>query len=229
MVYQTVIRRSHSYQQKRQHVIDLTTPPPVQFIRPGMVLVNEDVVLQPKDTTITDTDQWPSYAMRQVNIVLQGTSERVSLLEAHAGQPVKVSGKLETIPPEQQHQGTRNHILHDLEQATNFLSEVKDAQYRTVTVELENVTTYAFAEYDDGSYGFWAEGKAGWFEVKTPAGPYQRKFHEMSEAASMFYVLADKVKRARKDFSKVDVKGLEKFAAALFKDVGPSMCGIHPR
>lgn len=85
-------------------------------------------------------------------------------------------------------------------------------------MELRNVTTYAFAEYEDGSYGFWAAGKAGWFEIQSPASSYKETYSLMNEAASMFYMLADKLRRAIKKRPKLNAKELEKYTRVLFKE-----------
>lgn len=103
---------------------------------------------------------------------------------------------------------------------------VKDEKYKMKTVELHNVTNYAFAEYDDGTFGFWAAGKAGWFEIKNALGPYQQTLAEMNEAAAMFYIMVDKTRRGRRDPSKFRVKELEKYATGLAKDVYHNVKGL---
>jgi len=60
---------------------------------------------------------------------------------------------------------------------------------------LDNVTTYAFAQYDDGTCGFWAAGKAGWFEFQSPTTSYKITYSKMSEAATIFYMLADRLRK----------------------------------
>jgi hypothetical protein len=96
---------------------------------------------------------------------------------------------------------------------------VKNEKYKMKTIELYNVTKYAFAEYDDGTFGFWAAGKAGWFEITDALGLYQQTLAEMNEAASMFYIMADKTRRGRRDPSRMSVKDLDKYATGLAKDV----------
>ena len=108
-------------------------------------------------------------------------------------------------------------------EAADFALPVKDPKYKTKTVDIMNVTNYAFAEYDDGSFGFWAAGKAGWFEIKSASGPYSQTLLEMNEAASMFYTIADKTRRGRKIPSRMSEKDLFKYTAALAKDVCPSL------
>lgn len=78
---------------------------------------------------------------------------------------------------------------------------------------------YAFAEYQDGSYGFWAAGKAGWFEIKEPVAAFQRSYNMMKEAASMFYLLADKLRRVHKGMPKPTVRKLNEYAKHIFREV----------
>lgn len=87
-------------------------------------------------------------------------------------------------------------------------------------IELDHVTTYAFAEYDDGTCGFWAAGKAGWFEIQSPHASYKATYDKMNEAASIFYMLADKMRRAHKMYPKLSNKALNKYAGSVFQDVG---------
>lgn len=96
---------------------------------------------------------------------------------------------------------------------------VRDPKYKTRTIELTDITTYAFAEFEDGSHGFWAAGKAGWFEIKDPIVPFQRTFDMMNEAASIFYLLVDKMKRARRTSLNSTAKYIDQYAAKIFKDV----------
>ena len=96
---------------------------------------------------------------------------------------------------------------------------VKNDNYRSKLMQLTHITTYAFAEYEDGTYGFWAAGKAGWFELKSPVPIYKPVFETMHEAASMFYMLADKLRKAHKTNPKLSAKGLDRYSNAIFRDV----------
>ena len=102
---------------------------------------------------------------------------------------------------------------------TDSVNSVKDKRYREKSIELRNVTTYAFAEYEDGSYGFWAAGKAGWFEIQSPASSFKETYSLMNEAASMFYMLADKLRRAIRKRPKLNARELDKYTRVLFKEV----------
>ena len=90
--------------------------------------------------------------------------------------------------------------------------------YRNKVIELTDVTTYAYAEYDDGSFGFWAAGKAGWFELRDPAPAYKHMFASMNEATAMFYTIADKTTRAYKSHRTMSAKAVASYATVVFKD-----------
>ena len=98
-----------------------------------------------------------------------------------------------------------------------MLLTVKLPNYTDLHIEIPKVILYAFAEYDDGSYGFWAAGEAGWFELETTVSSYKRIFDEMCVGASMLYFLVDKSRRSRKtDFTRTE---LTKHTERIFKDV----------
>ena len=69
------------------------------------MLVREDAVLEPKDPSIENCDDWPTYSLRKIKITSHVTGEPVSLLKAHKDHPVKVVGYLEPIDSEQSHLG----------------------------------------------------------------------------------------------------------------------------
>ena len=82
---------------------------------------------------------------------------------------------------------------------------------------------YAFAEYLDGTYGFWAAGKAGWFEFDSFAPAYRSIYDRMNEASSLFYMLADRMKKAKfKAAASMDGPKLEKYMQSVFRDVRSS-------
>lgn len=201
--------------------IDLTIPEPEGAVNQTSMAISEEDIVEAKDPEIKDTDEWPSFCLRKVNVVSMRNGQLMSLLEAHQDNPVKVSGQLETVGKDQLHLSMSSPSPSD-GRIADVARQVKDQKYKVMTIKLENVTNYAFAEYDDGSFGFWAAGKAGWFEIKNTLGPYQQILAEMNEAASMFYVMVDKTRKGRKDPSKMSPKDLDKYAAGLAKDVGPS-------
>ena len=102
---------------------------------------------------------------------------------------------------------------------SNYIYLVRDKNYRDKTIELSNVMTYAFAEYDDGTYGFWAAGLAGWFEIQSASNAFKDIYDKMNEAASIHYMLADKLSRSHNRRPKLTQKALEKYANRTFQDV----------
>lgn len=98
--------------------------------------------------------------------------------------------------------------------------------YRTKPIVINDVEAYAHAQYNDGTSGFWAAGKAGWFEVKGPVKVYEETFEDMIEATNMFYFLADKYKNAVTRMPQANAKALERYAVAQFRSVGYQMIPI---
>ena len=94
--------------------------------------------------------------------------------------------------------------------------------YQNRTIAIPDVATYSFSLFDDGTFGFWAAGKAGWFEVTKPAKGFKKVFEEMQEATAMFYFLADKYRGSRNKMTHCSVKALEDYVKNLFSEVGPS-------
>lgn len=100
---------------------------------------------------------------------------------------------------------------------------VRDPNHRNQLIELRDVMTYAFAEYEDGSYGFWAGGKGGWYEFESAATSYNEILVQMSEATSFFYNIADKLRRARKPKARLTAKQLEEFIRRFCSDVSDAI------
>ena len=97
---------------------------------------------------------------------------------------------------------------------------VRDSNYRRHTIEIKDVTTYAFAEYEGGGYGFWAAGQAGWFEIEATSSEYKEIYEEMMVAASMLYFIADRTRRSRK--SNFTQSEFTAYMKRQFKDVRTS-------
>lgn len=85
--------------------VKLITPDPKGIVDEEIMAIPEEDILEAKDPNITDTDMWPSFSLRKVNIVSMRNGQIVSLLEAHQDNPVKVSGQLETISKDELHLG----------------------------------------------------------------------------------------------------------------------------
>ena len=81
------------------------------------------------------------------------------------------------------------------------------------------MVTYSFSQYNDKSFGVWAAGRAGWYELKVPSRSYRNIYKEMEEAIGMFYYLADKFRDDLVLYSKASSKALDSHVRYLFKEV----------
>ena len=99
--------------------------------------------------------------------------------------------------------------LQTLPLATNPKLVAKSSDYRNRPITISNVATYSFSLFEDGSFGFWAAGQAGWFELKSAAKDFKKTFAGMKEATGMFYYLADKYKNSRAKYSGASAKVLQ--------------------
>lgn len=186
------------------------------------MLITEDAILKPKDPRLKNSDDWPNFLLKNVNITNQQTGQQVSLLSAHKGNPVRVTGQLDEVEDEYRSLGNIDASPHRVSYLLTIEPVVREERYQSLTIELKDVTTYAFAEYDDGTNGFWAAGTSGWFEVSGVSTKYQTIFNEMLEAASMLYMLADKLRRSTRR-QKLNNKELKKYIRRLFRDVNCSV------
>ena len=59
--------------------------------------VSEASILWAKDPSITDSDDWPVYTLREINVLSRLTGETVSLFTANDDHPIRVIGYLEKI------------------------------------------------------------------------------------------------------------------------------------
>lgn len=181
--------------------------------------LREGLVLKPLEPNAhEDSTHWPEFSLKDVKVLSEATEGCVSLLAAHQDFPIRVEGILEEVDPAHLELGTMQSF------AAAFLllmfPLVKTTKYRTTRIKLENVVTYSFSQFEDGTFGFWAAGEAGWFEIRNPNKAYRKLFEGMKEATGMFYYLADKYRNTRKNFSNASVKACEKYVKLWFHDVG---------
>lgn len=87
--------------------------------------IPEETVLEFKDPSIKDWDDWPTYSLRKVKVFSQKTGEPASLLTAHKDHSVRVLGQLDTIDAEQSH--LSNKGLHPLDLLGAVADRVKSA------------------------------------------------------------------------------------------------------
>ena len=77
-----------------------------EYIEYHAMLVNEEILLEPRDPSLQNVDDWPSFPIRNIRVTSQKTGKDVSLLSAHPENAVNVSGKLDQIDDELLHLGT---------------------------------------------------------------------------------------------------------------------------
>jgi hypothetical protein len=70
------------------------------------MLIQEDHVLQPRKASLRNTDDWPTFNLERITVWSQKTGKKTSLLSAHPGNPVRVTGTLEAIDDDLLHLGT---------------------------------------------------------------------------------------------------------------------------
>jgi hypothetical protein len=84
-------------------------------------------------------------------------------------------------------------------------------------IEIQNVTRFSYGEMTDGAYVIWAQGKAGWFEIR-PTAQYKPIYDEMVQAVELLYFVTDVYSETRK-------KNSGPSAELVFQEV--SICQNH--
>tara|TARA_R110002003_G_scaffold135_10_gene12586 strand:+ start:11222 stop:11545 length:324 start_codon:yes stop_codon:yes gene_type:complete len=69
--------------------------------------------------------------------------------------------------------------------------------YKPIDIEIRNVTRFSYGETTDGEYVLWAQGKAGWFEIR-PAPHYESIYADMIQAVELLYFVTDIYSEPRK-------------------------------
>ena len=69
------------------------------------MVVHEESILQAKKASDQNPDDWPQFNLKQAKVTSLKTGEIVSLLSAHADNPLSVVGKLDTVDDDLSHLG----------------------------------------------------------------------------------------------------------------------------
>ncbi|KAK5709262.1 hypothetical protein LTR17_019942 [Elasticomyces elasticus] len=143
----------------------------------------ESDVLSPLDPSkTTDSNEWPDFELNNVRVHLPNDrAATTSLLVASEHYPVTVVGdvQLHSIPKE---------LSHTIKQRNHG---------RTASIEISEVRSFAYGQFDDGTIGLWASGRAGWFRLK-PARAYREVYNEIIEGIGMLYFVADAYREERR-------------------------------
>ncbi|KAJ4362433.1 hypothetical protein N0V83_010526 [Neocucurbitaria cava] len=140
--------------------------------------VPETDVLKPVDPSITDSDHWEIFVLSDAQVFYESNGKPASLLAAYADTPLRVQGRLDAPG--------RGQMKY-------FLTK----PYKPVDIEIRHVTRFSYGEMTDGAYVIWAQGKAGWFEIR-PAQRYQAVFDDMARAVELLYFVTDIYNEPRK-------------------------------
>jgi hypothetical protein len=68
---------------------------------------------------------------------------------------------------------------------------------KPIEIEILHVTRFSYGELTDGQFAIWAEGKAGWFEIR-PASHYADIYADMIQAVQLLYFVTDIYNEPRK-------------------------------
>ncbi|KAF2126558.1 hypothetical protein P153DRAFT_399328 [Dothidotthia symphoricarpi CBS 119687] len=142
------------------------------------MLVPEADVLLPLDPSITDSDLWEIFVLRDAHVVYESNGKPASLLAAYADTPLRVEGRLEAPGRAQ-------------------LKYLVNKPYKPVDIQIRNVTKFSYGETTDGEYVIWAQGAAGWFEIQ-PTAQYKPIYEDMREAVQLLYFVTDIYNEPRK-------------------------------
>ncbi|CAN9266371.1 unnamed protein product [Alternaria alternata] len=141
----------------------------------------ESEILRPLDVSNTNSDDWEIFILSDARIVFENNGKPASLLAAYADTPLRVEGRLESPG--------RSQLKYFLKKP-----------YKPTDIELRNVTRFSYGEMTDGAYVIWAQGNAGWFEIR-PAAQYSQIYNEMVQAVELLYFVTDIYSESRKKSS----------------------------
>ncbi|KFY87145.1 hypothetical protein V500_07161 [Pseudogymnoascus sp. VKM F-4518 (FW-2643)] len=130
--------------------------------------LSEGEVLQPVPKTV-GSDDWPIYLLKDAVVYGKDGETPANLLHTELEGPFSIRGKLV------------------VDRDYHHFRILKDKEYKDCLVEVTNVRGFSIG---DGPITLWANGKAGWFEIK-PAAIYQDIYSKMTEAIELYYILCD--------------------------------------
>lgn len=136
----------------------------------------ESTLLAPRDPSITDSDEWPEFRLTDAYAVLpdtKDTTQPVSLLLASEHYPLSVIGRLQPPAEGQEH-----------------LWLLKDGGKKGIPIVVDDVRSFAYGAYEDGSVEIWAAGKSGWLVIQ-PGRAYRTIYQDMCAAVKMLFFVAD--------------------------------------
>lgn len=144
--------------------------------------IPESDILAPRDPALeNNSDDWPEFELKDVRVhIPEDASQLTSLLDAAAHYPLTLTGHLEPLPKDQAH------------------LQIQHTTKRAPLIEITEVRTFSYGQFEDGNIGLWAGGKAGWFALK-PARAYKSIWSDMVESVNIFYWIVDVYRTIRRD------------------------------
>ncbi|KAJ5496737.1 hypothetical protein N7463_008724 [Penicillium fimorum] len=147
----------------------------------------EETVLAPTDPSITDENDWSEFGLTDVKVLKPGKMLYANLLDATEQNPVQVIGCLEPLREDQEHLVTRSPVLNPDNPPKRII--------------IDEVTHYAYGQTEDKSIELWVAGKAGWYDIISPAKGFTPTYNRMVQAIDMLYFLVDKHRQGKKQIN----------------------------
>ncbi|KAJ5782488.1 hypothetical protein N7457_004262 [Penicillium paradoxum] len=147
----------------------------------------EETVLAPTDPSITDENDWWEFGLTDVKVLKPGKMLYANLLDATEQNPVQVIGCLEPLREEQQHLIITSSVLKPDNPPKRII--------------IDEVTHYAYGQTEDKSIELWVAGKAGWFDLISPAKGFTPTYNRMVQAIDLLYFLVDKHQQGNKQIN----------------------------
>jgi hypothetical protein len=108
-------------------------------------------------------------------------------------------------------------VYHTSERLANTILVLSKSQKPT-DIEIRNVTRFSYGELTDGDVAIWAEGKAGWFQLR-PAPQYSAIYEDMIQAVQLLYFVTDIYNEPRK-------RGGGPSPQLIFQEVSSNRCRV---
>ncbi|KAJ6139671.1 hypothetical protein N7471_006157 [Penicillium samsonianum] len=142
----------------------------------------EETVLAPTDASITDENDWWEFGLTDVKVLKPGKMLYANLLDATEQNPVQVIGCLEPLREDQEHL-------------------VLNPDNPPKRIIIDEVTHYAYGQTEDKSIELWVAGKAGWYDIISPAKGFTPTYNRMVQAIDMLYFLVDKHQQGKRQIN----------------------------
>lgn len=163
--------------------------------------IPESDILAPRDPALENSsDDWPEFELKDVRVhIPEDASQLTSLLDAAAHYPLTLTGHLEPLPKDQAH------------------LQIQHTTKRAPLIEIAEVRTFSYGQFEDGNIGLWAGGKAGWFALK-PARAYKSIWSDMVESVITLYWIVDAYREIRRSGKGKSAQLLPEYRAKVLFD-----------